>query len=77
MNLVADRPVLPGEHWLVQGFPHHIYPALPTHLAKYFPAGIDEGLTDTEMKSLTGNSMHIAQVGSWLLFSLGCTTRFM
>ena len=35
-----------------------------------------DGLSDTEMRSLTGNAMHLAALGSVLLFALCSLQKF-
>jgi hypothetical protein len=29
-------------------------------------------LTEAEQRQLTGNGMHVAQIGSWFLYNLAC-----
>jgi hypothetical protein len=79
-DLVAQRPVLVAELWLVQGIPRpHMLPAganaieqefpfpqlLPNKLAEFGQPGV---LSLSEQKSLLGNCMHWAQISPWLLF---------
>ncbi len=70
-NLQLERPLLPVEHFLVQGIP----------LQECLPAGMrgtvcpwakptHASLSDTEMRRLTGSGMHLSQVGVALLHSL-------
>lgn len=81
-DLVQDKAVSCMAHWLIQGFPHPLVEDLPGDLEKDFPANADlvtPGtalcLTDSAQKELTGNAMHWAAIGTWLLYNLACTAR--
>jgi hypothetical protein len=80
-DLVRDRLLTVAELWLVQGFPH---PELAkqedvgwgrfpfqSSLAQSAHGDGQCGMVSlATQKSLIGNSMHIAQVGVWILFSM-------
>ena len=83
-SLRKDQPLLPYEHFLVQGIPLH---PLLTHLQSthaddgklpdcYFPfrRPFDQWrgrkMTDSLFRSITGNAMHLSSVGSVLIFLL-------
>ena len=69
-DLASCTEVIPQVHWLIQGWP---YPGLaPPEQAGTFPfAGMAEDvLTNRDVRILTGNGMHLAQVGTSCLFAL-------
>jgi hypothetical protein len=75
-DIVQQRPVAPPQHWLMQGFP---YPceASGDFAQRFFPflQLIGDGpdvLTEAEQRQLTGNGMHVAQIGAWFLYNLAC-----
>lgn len=85
-DLVADAGCPVAMHWLIQGFPHPMARGVSDATKARFPfpallerrsgpaSSTDDGdieaLTPCEQRSLTGNAMHIAQVGSWFLHVL-------
>ena len=73
VDLVSRKPVTVEEHLLIQGFPHHCFADLPQELRKYCPDEMFAGISNAEMRSMAGMSMHLAQVGSWVLARLVCT----
>lgn len=71
-SMGAQRPFHPEELFQVQGIPvPHLLPPESRH-ARYYPfrRSLRELASETAMRSLTGNSMHLAQVGLALLLSL-------
>jgi hypothetical protein len=71
-DLVSDKEVLPIQHWLIQGFP--VPGFVDEELSANFPfpsllPGHKDPLHDKEVRTLTGNSMHVAAVGAWVLFA--------
>lgn len=70
-------------HWLVQGFPHPALPTVPSELKEHFPYPLDlvdfkdssKCLQIKEQRELTGNAMHWAAIGCWLLHNLACTSK--
>ena len=71
-DLMHCRPVPPRTHWLIQGFPLPGV-ASPT-VAEAFPfpeMWLD--LNDVETRAATGNSMHLAAVGSMLTFAIAAS----
>ena len=75
-DLVSNREILPLQHLLIQGFPVPGWaPAAAAH-AFPFPGLINatmgpnsQQLSDTELRSLTGDGMHWNLLGSVILFS--------
>jgi hypothetical protein len=69
-----EREMLPLEHWSAQGWP--VPSVLPrgSAAAEKFPidmgAGALTALSPASLKSMAGNGMHMAVVGSVLLFTL-------
>jgi hypothetical protein len=66
----GGRLVHPLEHFAAMGFKVSVTESgqlVPEHWAADF--------TDVEARRLTGNGMHLAAVGSWLLFVLACSQR--
>ena len=74
IDLVDGRLLLPAEHWFIQGFPCH-FDGLPPTLHKYFPPSLVDGLSAGEVRSLTGNAMHVVQIGATVLFKIACTSK--
>ncbi len=67
-------------HWLVQGFPHPFAIGISPELASTFPCplrlvDVKTGLDGKAQKVLMGNAMHVAAVGSWLLYNMACVDR--
>ena len=76
VDLVQGRVLRPeSEHWLIQGFPHHACAQLPAPLAKYWPPRTTKALSKRVCRRLTGNSMHIVQIGASLLHVAACTQK--
>jgi len=77
-DIVSGQEVLPVQHWLIQGFP---VPGLCSpDLSKRFPfptlvSAMGTTLTDSSVKTLTGNAMHQAAVGVCLLYALASTEK--
>ena len=81
-SMSLGRPLYLSELWLCQGFPHPACTAISERLRGYFPfpnlvadtgdTGHDEvqRLSANGQRDLIGNSMHWAQLGSWLLYCL-------
>jgi hypothetical protein len=81
-DLVQERLVTVAELWLVQGVPHPQLVKQADFGADRFPFhrflavsahgdGRQCGMIPLgQQKSVIGNSMHIAQVGAWILFSI-------
>ena len=79
-DLVRKRTVLLAEHWLMQGFPHPDIEALPQYMRGEFPftalvttstsTGSQPALSTGAQRSLTGNAMHVSQVGLWFLYNI-------
>ena len=68
-DLVNDRPVLPLEHFLIHAFP--VPGLVPPEFSVDFPfPGVLQTLSDTEVRKLTGNGMHLCAVGSQLMWLL-------
>jgi hypothetical protein len=75
-DIVQQRLAAPAQHWLMQGFP---YPcdASGDFSQRFFPflqlvVDSPDVLTEAEQRQLTGNGMHVAQIGSWFLYNLAC-----
>jgi len=74
--MVRNALLSPEEHWLAQGFPHPDAKGLTQKLKEFFPfpqlvaAKSSLQLSISDQKSMSGNSMHWAQLGSWLLFNI-------
>ena len=79
-ELVTESEILPAQHLLIQGFP---VPGLVSEAnSAFFPfasllnvtsSECVSQLTDVELRSLAGNSMHWAALGAWLLFGWSST----
>ncbi len=70
-SLQLDRPLLAVEHFLVQGIP--LRECLPAGMAcavSPWAQPAQAFLSDGEIRRLTGNGMHLSQVGTTLLHSL-------
>jgi hypothetical protein len=66
------RPFLAEEHLVMQGIPiPDMLPPTSRH-AQFFPfkTRVSEVMKETETRRLTGNGMHLSQVGNTLLFAL-------
>ena len=79
-DLIKNEPVGATSHWLIQGFPH---PQVfgPAESA-FFPCSLSlvdsschTSLSVAEQKTLTGNAMHLAAVGSWAMYNIACMDR--
>ena len=75
-DMVSKRLLSTDETWLVQGFPRPEMRGVPDELAAEFPfpsilpeVGKVGRITRVQEQSLLGNSMHVAQVGQWILYS--------
>ena len=84
-DLVSDKPVKLSTYWLAQGYPH---PAVACGSELRHPFGHllsptdtngggdgDEPLSENEQRVLLGNGMHVAMVGSWLVYCLACSVQ--
>ena len=78
-DMVRMRLLTTDELWLVQGFPRPGMPGVPPEAARDFPCpdilphGDTPGkITRADEAAMLGNSMHVAAVGHWLLFSATC-----
>ena len=74
VDLVTQRPIVPMELWLIQGWPHPGLPGIDKKLAKFFPfkdlVHASDGkpmLSASDQRILTGNGMHWVQMGAWNL----------
>lgn len=65
-----DKMLVSLEHLLVMGIAHKGMKFLPT-CSPCFPTALLEVLSSSQIKSLSGNGMHLASVGACLLFALG------
>ncbi|CAE8668378.1 unnamed protein product [Polarella glacialis] len=79
-DLVQNKQVTTAEMWLIQGFPRPGLQGVSELVSAKFPfpaaiaihpsqVGADSKLTVQQERSLIGNSMHVAQVGHFLLHS--------
>ena len=71
-ELVNGQLLDAKNHWLVQGLS---CPCFGINSESFpFPSLLEDdgpdSLTQEQMKRLTGNSMHWAQIGAWLMFSI-------
>ena len=70
-ELVNGQLLDAKNHWIVPGIP---CPCFGTNSEGFpFRSLLEDGadcLTPEEMKTLTGNSMHWAQIGAWFMFSI-------
>ncbi len=71
-SLHLERPLLATEHSLVQGIPlaECLPPDSPARAFAPWTAPVHTFLSETEMRHLTGNGMHLSQVGVALLHAL-------
>ncbi len=73
-DMIREAPCGPSVYWLIQGFAHPLIPGI-AHNADSFPCAsavvhVQTGLGGRAQRALTGNSMHLAAIGSWTLFNL-------
>lgn len=64
-DLIQERPVLPyPEHYAIMGFPVHSeqFPWEETFMLRR--------VLDATHRRVTGNGMHLSQIGCWLAFAL-------
>ena len=79
-DMMSDKPLLVACSWLAQGFPH---PCLQDRCQQRHPFGQmlnDDAdgkakLSINAQRGLIGNGMHIAAVGTWLLYTLACVEQ--
>ncbi len=74
-NLLARRLLLPKELLAVQGWPVFLDDTNKFHQHLGVPLDAFDSLTDTEFRSLVGNTMSLPAVGSVLLFVLMSARR--
>ena len=74
-ELVSDCPIAVKTHWLIQGFVHpEAERLMPGQKSRFpFPSLVVRGgdaLTLSEQRALTGNSMHLCVIGSFVAHCL-------
>ena len=70
-DMISQRPLLPLEYFLIQGYPHPDTGIISEELRAQFPfADALSILAPHEVTSLMGNGMHLAQAGTWLLWNM-------
>ena len=73
VDLVSMRPFTHQEHWIIQGFPFSQF-EVPDGFSSFFPTDVVSRESEATQKSLTGNAMHLAQIGAWILYNLAFTS---
>ena len=76
-DIRENKMVTVMSHWLMQGFPHPLSPALSAERKTWFPYPLDvlNTIPLPKQKVLTGNSMHWVAVSTWLMYILAITRR--
>lgn len=82
VDLVRERPVAVAEMWLIQGFPHPDIDQLPLEVRARFPfpklvsntRDASSHLPLSKQIEMVGNSMHLSQIGLWVLYNIATTT---
>ena len=70
-DMISQRPLLPLEYFLIQGYPHPDTGIISEELRAQFPfADALSILAPHEVTSLMGNGMYLAQAGAWLLWNM-------
>ena len=77
-DLKRGVEVLPIQHWLIQGVPVPGFTTEEQASRCAFRALFEDpqsALSDSAVRTLTGNAMHMAAIGSWVLFGLATTCK--
>ena len=71
VDMVRCRAITLSELWLIQGFGHPDWAEVPIRAKAAFALrSCVHELPRNSQRTLLGNSMHLGQIGSWLLWCL-------
>ena len=74
-DLVSGQEVLPIQHWLTMGAAVPAVAQPDSGVVCPFLETFFKELTDREARTLAGNAMHVAAIGTFLMFSMAATTK--